>query len=514
MHFPGKNTFAFADLFVFEMANNHQGIREHGLRIINAMADLAERRGARGAVKLQLRDLDTFIHPQHRQNSSNKHIGRFLSTRLSEEDFAVLAAEIKRRGLLAIATPFDEASVDLCERLGVDVIKVASCSVQDWPLLERIAETGKSVIASIGGLAIPQADKLVSFFQHRGVEFALMHCVAEYPTPNDRLHLNHIATLRNRYPGITIGFSTHEEPGNTNAIRVAYAKGARLFEKHVGIPTDEIKLNAYSAAPEQVDAWLSAWREARDACGPEAERPVSAKEHEDLRSLMRGVFAKRDIRPGSVIARSDVFFAMPIEEGQLASGDWREGLIADRNYAAHQPLAVSLSSGALSKKDVIYSTIHAVKGMLNEARIPVGHEFSVEISHHYGIERFRDVGCVIIDCFNREYARKLIIQLPGQWHPVHYHKTKDETFCVLRGEMEVEIEGRRKVLTEGDTLWVPRGVWHAFGTAGGAVVEEISTTNHPDDSFYIDRTIARMNRDERKTRLVNWGRHQFDHIAD
>lgn len=505
-----KNQFDFNNLFVFEMANNHQGSVAHGIAIIDTMADIAARHGVRGAVKLQFRDLDTFIHPAHRDRTDNKHIPRFLSTRLTEDDFRTLLEAIKRRGLVSIVTPFDELSVDRIERLGVDIIKIGSCSAEDWPLLQRVAETGHPVVCSVGGLTIREVDRVVSFFQHRGVDFALMHCVAMYPTPNNRLHLNQIELMRARYPKVTVGFSTHEDPANTNAIRLAYAKGARLFEKHVGMAAGEITLNAYSANPEQVDAWLGAYHEAVEACGFDGERVIEAHERSDLLSLKRGVYARKDIRAGTALRRGDVFFAMPIQDGQMPSGHWKEGMSAEREYRTNDPIAAASHPGESRKKDVIYSTIHAVKGMLNTARIPIGHEFLVELSHHYGIERFHEVGATIIECINREYAKKLIVQLAGQWNPVHYHQKKDETFQVLSGVLEAEIEGQQKILYPGDTLWVPRGVWHSFGTAEGVIFEEVSTTSHNDDSFYVDRAIARLSRDERKTRLRNWGRHQFD----
>src|SRR3989344_2096786 len=104
--------FDFNDLFIFEMANNHRGSVEHGKRIINAVADVAQEAGIRGAVKFQFRDLDTFIHPSHKEKTDNKHIPRFLSTRLSEGQFGELVKEAKKRELVTICTPFDEASVD------------------------------------------------------------------------------------------------------------------------------------------------------------------------------------------------------------------------------------------------------------------------------------------------------------------------------------------------------------------------------------------------------------------
>ncbi len=509
-----REKFDFSNLFIFEMANNHQGSVEHGKRIINEMADAAVTAGARAAIKLQFRELDSFIHPAHKDSTTNKHIPRFLSTRLSEEQFGRLVEETKRKNLISICTPFDEPSVDQIERLGIEIIKIGSCSAQDWPLLERVAETGKPVICSTGGLNIKEIDKVVSFFQHRGVHFALMHCVAIYPTPNDKFHLNQIAIMRNRYPGLAIGFSTHEDPSNTTIIKLAYAKGARIFEKHVGIATNEITLNAYSANPAQVAAWIAAWQEAVAACGPAGERVILERELVDLNSLKRGVYARESVKKGVRLERSQVFFAMPLLSGQLTSGNWKANLVADRDYSVNEAVSAAVVPSGRPRKEVIYSTIHAVKGMLNNSRIPLSHDFSVELSHHYGLEKFHEVGCTIIECINREYAKKLIIQLAGQRNPVHYHKSKDETFQVLQGIIEVEVDSKNKTLYPGDTLWVPRGVWHGFSTKTGAIFEEISTTSTGSDSFYIDKTIAQMPRENRKTRLHNWGRHQFDNLDE
>ena len=130
-----NNKFNFEDLFIFEMANNHQGSVEHGLSIISAMGDIVRRTGVKAAVKFQFRDLDSLIHPSYLNYTDNKHIKRFISTRLDKNAFKLLAEEVKNRGMLAISTPFDEASVDLIEDLGIDVVKIASSSANDWPLL-------------------------------------------------------------------------------------------------------------------------------------------------------------------------------------------------------------------------------------------------------------------------------------------------------------------------------------------------------------------------------------------
>ena len=96
------------------------------------------------------------------------------------------------------------------------------------------------------------------------------------------------------------------------------------------------------------------------------------------------------------------------------------------------------------------------------------------------------------------------MQLPGQHHPSHYHKRKEETFQVLSGTMEAEVEGRRRTLYPGDVLVVPQGVWHSFWTETGLIFEEISSTHYNNDSFYEDPAIASLPREQRKTKVDNW----------
>ena len=315
--------------------------------------------------------------------------------------------------------------------------------------------------------------------------------------------------------GVVIGFSTHEAPDNYEAVKLAVAKGARIFEKHVGFETGDVKLNAYSANPKQVEDWIITLKKTSEILGSDEERSISDKEKCDLISLKRGVYAKKDIKSNKKIENDDVFFAMPLLDGQVESGQWREGLIADADYKVNQPLKAILLPQKISRQDIIYSSIYAVKAMINNASIPLSHDFYVEISHHYGLEKFDEIGCVIVECINhREYAKKLVVQLPRQKHPVHFHKKKDETFQVLYGSMEIDVEGRVKLLLPGDTLWIPRGVWHGFRTDEGVIFEEVSTRNYDDDSFYVDKSINKMPREERKTNLHNWGRHQFEKFDD
>ena len=63
--------FDFKDLFVLDMANNHQGDVEHGLNIVRSFSKIVKENKARAAMKFQFRQLDTFIHPDHQENSEH-----------------------------------------------------------------------------------------------------------------------------------------------------------------------------------------------------------------------------------------------------------------------------------------------------------------------------------------------------------------------------------------------------------------------------------------------------------
>lgn len=507
---PPETDFDFRDLFVLDLANNHQGSVEHGLRVIREHGEVVRRHGVRAAMKFQFRQLDTFVHPSHQEGSANKHIPRFLSTRLSEGEYARLLAEVRAQGMLAACTPFDEPSVDLIVRMGFDLLKIASCSARDWPLLERAAESGLPVLFSTGGLGLDDIDNICSFFEHRRVHYAIMHCVAIYPTPDDRLELNQIDGLRSRYPGVEVGFSTHEPPDETVMVQMAVAKGASMFERHVGVATEKIQLNAYSSTPEQLGRWLDAWRRARAICGAE-DRPAPAPEEiASLDSLARGVYAKEAIPAGAELARGQVYFAMPLEPGQLPSGQFRQGIRSRADVPQDGPIRIAdVSSPEPLVEQMFYRSIHEAKAMLNEARIPLGPSFSVEFSHHFGPGRFREVGAIIIDCVNRQYCKKLVIQFPGQKHPAHYHKTKEETFQVLHGILDIEVDGQPHRLYPGQTILIQRGVWHRFSTPCGVIFEEISTTHVPGDSYYEHKSINATPLEKRKTRVEHWGRYQI-----
>jgi sialic acid synthase SpsE/mannose-6-phosphate isomerase-like protein (cupin superfamily) len=493
------------NLFVLEMANNHMGDINHGVELIRAFGAVCRKYPQfKFAFKLQYRDLDTFIHPDLKDRMDIKYIKRFAETRLSKAQFDVLISEIRANGFLTMSTSFDEVSFDMIEEQNLDIIKIASCSFTDWPVLERAASIDRPIIASTAGASIEEIDRVVSFLSNRSKDFAIMHCVGEYPTADEKMHLSQIDFLRARYPNVRIGFSTHENPDNTDLIKIAIAKDANIFEKHVGLVTDKYPINAYSVTPEQADAWLAAAAYTVMVCGEGAKRlPENKAERDSLRSLRRGMFAKRAIISGERITRDNFYFAFPPNESQYTANDYSKYSEFTASSSIKPNQAIGSDNARLANtREKILQIAKRVKNLLHEGKITVPGGIDLEISHHYGLDRFDEFGLVMLTVVNRDYCKKLLVSLPGQHHPEQYHNQKEETFHVLHGELELRLDGKAKILKPGDVVTVMPGVRHAFKSETGAVVEEISSTHFKNDSFYTDESIN-LN-PNRKSMLTYW----------
>lgn len=329
------NADIFEDLFVLEMASNHQGNLERGLRIVQQFAKVARFNNVRAAIKLQFRDIDSFIHKDFRESTDIRYVRRITETRLSKDAFAEIVTAIRRSGCIPMATPFDEKAVDLCVEFDMPIIKVASADSNDWLLLERIAKVRRPVIVSLGGLSQKDIDDLVKFFENRNIPLALNHCVAAYPHEDFECDLNQIDFLKNRFPNHVIGYSCHEYRDWTSSIMIAYGKGARAFERHIDINDDGFEVAKYSSLPDQIDTWLQAWRKAREMCGgPGIQRKLPlAKEVAYLDSYVRGVYARRDLKKGQLLTEEDVYLAIPLQKAQISCRELMLGSYGHRMLA-------------------------------------------------------------------------------------------------------------------------------------------------------------------------------------
>jgi len=332
----------FEELFVLELANNHWGSLQRGKKIVDEFSRVVRYNNVRASIKLQLRDVENFIHRDYRNRQDIRYIKKTLDTQMSRQDFSELFEHIVKAGCIPSATPFDEASVKFLDELGLPFVKIASSDLNDWILIEAIAKLKKPVIVSTGGSSLKDLDDLVTFFENRGIALALNHCVSLYPSEDRQLELNQIDFLRNRYPSVTIGFSTHEYHDWTSSVMMAYAKGARTFERHIDIELDGIPVSPYCTLPHQCDQWFRAFAKAKEMCGASgAEKRIPPDDEvKYLDALVRGVYARRDLKLGERITEQDIYLAVPLLAGQVSCREFIAGEVLANDVLQHNPVTL------------------------------------------------------------------------------------------------------------------------------------------------------------------------------
>ena len=494
------------ELIVLEVANNHQGDMDHAKKIIDTYSEIIKnyKDDFDFSIKFQYRDLKTFIHKNY-IDSDLRYVKRFLSTELTLDQFLELKKLSEINGFISMCTPFDEVSVNNVVKHDYGILKIASASLNDWPLIEEIGkQQDVEVIASIGGAPLEVVKRFYSFMKNKNIRFALNYCVSLYPTDLSQLNLSYIQLLKDTFQDIRIGFSTHEGPEAFNTASYALHAGATIFEKHIALENKEKGYiqNDYSVYPDQLNLWLNELANAKKVFGSlESRNKIVEKEKDALRPLQRGVFAKTNLEKKSNISLSDVYYSIPASEGQLIANDLSKFNSITLNESISKDEAIGYDQITIENDR---SEIEKIRDMVKEDfakyNITVPQNLDLEISHHYGIDSFYEFGTVMCTLVNKDYCKKILYQFPNQSHPEHFHKIKEETFILLEGDLTVNINGDESVLKKGDILTINIGDKHSFVSKNGAIFEEISTEHISDDSYYTDAQIMKNN--NRKSKIA------------
>ena len=215
---------------IAEIGLNHNG----DVDIAKKLIDVAARAGA-DAVKFQKRtpEISTPEHMRDVPRETPWGVMSYLDYRrrveFGRDEYVEIGDHATMLGLDWFASPWDVPSVAFLEDLGVVAHKVASASLTDTELLVTLRETGKPVILSTGMSTIEQIDRALDTLGTDRV--VLMHATSTYPLEPEEANLRVIATLRDRYPGVPVGYSGHERGLQISLAAVAI--GAVAVERHI-----------------------------------------------------------------------------------------------------------------------------------------------------------------------------------------------------------------------------------------------------------------------------------------
>jgi sialic acid synthase SpsE len=230
-----------------------------------------------------------------------------------EAQYRELAAYCAEVGIDFASTPFDDDAIDFLDAL-MPYFKIASADLTNVPLLRRIARKGKPVLLSTGASTMGEIDDALHELRAHGCpDVILLHCVLNYPTPNEHAHLGMIKGLVRAYPDLVIGYSDHTIPDRAmSALVTSYLLGARVIEKHFTYDKT-LGGNDHYHAMDQADAQQlrTQLQTVIDLIGPTEHKKPIENEGRSRQFARRSLVAARPLPAGTVIDASALTYKRP-----------------------------------------------------------------------------------------------------------------------------------------------------------------------------------------------------------
>lgn len=299
---------------VAEAGSNHNGNLQQARQLIDVAADARA-----DAVKFQLFRADR-LYPKTAGRSDYLRQDRSIYDIIAEMEMPYdwvpeLAAYAKARGVLFLASAFDEESVDLLAP-HVPVFKVASYEMTHLPLVRHIARWAKPVILATGAASLEEVHETVETVRETGNEdLLLMQCTAAYPAPLEALNVRALVTLREAF-GVPTGLSDHSRDALAGPMAAA-ALGANILEKHFtlsnALPGPD---HAFAVEPQELSQMVRKVREVEQVLGTGEKVPL-AVEQELRQFARRQLVAVREIAQGESFSREN---ARVLRRGKLPEG--------------------------------------------------------------------------------------------------------------------------------------------------------------------------------------------------
>jgi N-acetylneuraminate synthase len=332
-------------LVVGEVAMSHDGSLGLAHAFIDAIADA----GA-DAVKFQTHIAAAESTPSEpfRVKFSRQDASRYdywQRMEFSENEWRGLATHCGERNVLFISSPFSFEAIDLLQRVGQPLWKIASGEVSNVPLLDRVLETGSPVLLSTGMSPLAETDAAVNRIKARGVKVGVLQCTTAYPCPPERVGLNLIPVYRERY-GCWVGLSDHS--GTIYPGLAGVTVGLDVLEVHVALSREMFGPDVIaSVTTTELRQLVDGVRFIERMRGSPLDKDAAARETDPLRRLFtRSVVARRALAQGTVLGSDDLALkkpgtglppdrlgdlvgrklAKPVVEDQLLSTDDIEGL--------------------------------------------------------------------------------------------------------------------------------------------------------------------------------------------
>ncbi len=302
---PGHPCFVIA-----EIGQAHDG----SLGAAHAYVDAVAKTGAQ-AVKFQthIADAESSHDEEFRVNGFPQDSTRYdywKRMEFTETQWAALAKHAADKGLVFLSTPFSFEAVELLERLGVPAWKIGSGETGNLAMLEKIAKTQKPILLSSGMSYWKELDEAISVLSGHHGKVGVFQCTTSYPCPPEKLGLNVIREIGDRY-GCPTGLSDHS--GTIYPSLAAVVLGANMIEAHVVLSRDSFGPDVTSSVTiEELKVIVEGVRFTEKSLASIIDKDLEAEAMADLRQLFgRSIYFSRDLEQGHELALSDISLKKP-----------------------------------------------------------------------------------------------------------------------------------------------------------------------------------------------------------
>ncbi|SDS01383.1 N-acetylneuraminate synthase family protein [Gramella sp. MAR_2010_147] len=306
---------------IAEVGQAHEGSLGMALSYIDALAETGV-----DAVKFQVHiaEAESSIYEPFRIKFSEQDKTRFdywKRMQFTPEEWKILKDRCAEKKVEFLASPFSNKAVDLLEELGVERYKIGSGEVNNFLLLEKIANTGKPVILSSGMSSFSELDSTVEFLKERKVPYSILQCTTAYPTQPEQYGLNVIPELRERYK-VEVGYSDHSAKKETCI--AATTLGAEILEFHAVFSRKSFGPDATSSLEiDEITELVSSVRNISKALMNPVDKSDN-REYEKLKSIFeKSLAVNKNLRKGHILKFEDMEAKKPKDKG-IDAKEFRE----------------------------------------------------------------------------------------------------------------------------------------------------------------------------------------------
>lgn len=297
---------------IAEAGVNHNG----SIEVAKELVDAAARAGA-DAVKFQTFKAENLVcknaekanYQMETTDTSESQFEMLKKLELTLDMHQQLITYCKQKNIMFLSTPFDIDSLYFLVDLGVEIIKIPSGEITNYPLLREVGKTGKEVIISSGMSTLDEVREALDILKEFGSKrITVLHCNTEYPTPYEDVNLNAMVTMREKL-NINVGYSDH-----TSGIEIpiaATALGASVIEKHFTLDKSmEGPDHKASLEPMELEKMIASIRIVEKAMGNGVKEP-SDSESKNINIVRKSIVAKHNIPSGNVFTEENLTTKRP-----------------------------------------------------------------------------------------------------------------------------------------------------------------------------------------------------------